>query len=165
MDRTLSFHQHRTAMRIGRFGAIELLLSGSRRNRGESPDHAVAGRNIYPQALLWGSPHGCRIGERGGFLGQSQTGSSIAAFNGAGGHLSEAETESGRPRPQNISLSSERIADPSTKPSMEYRHQCAAESGIGDERSFGSYKTGLSQPAYRSRLQTTASGLGQKPWS
>ena len=122
MDRTLSFqHQYRTAMRIGRFGTIELLLSGSRRNGGESPDHAVAGRNIYPQALLWGSPHGCPIGESR-FLGQSQTGSSIAAFNGAGDHLSEAKTEPGRSRPQNISLSPERIKYQSTEPGMEHRH-------------------------------------------
>ena len=40
--------------------------------------------------------------------------------------------------------------------------QCAAASGVGDERRR---TTGLSHSACRSRVQTTASGLGQKPRS
>ena len=50
-----------------------------------------------------------------------------------------------------------------TEPGVELGHKCAAASGIGDER-IGNWD-GLSQPACRSRLQTTASGLGQKPRS
>ena len=42
------------------------------------------------------------------------------------------------------------------------RHQCAAESGVGDERR---QQPDLSHPACRSGMQTTASGLGQKPRS
>ena len=42
---------------------------------------------------------------------------------------------------------------------LEGRRECAAASGVGDERTINSkLDSGLSQPACRSRLQTTASG-------
>ena len=45
---------------------------------------------------------------------------------------------------------------------LGHGYQCAAASGVGDERRE---TAGLSHSACRSRVQTTASGLGQKPRS
>ena len=126
MDRTVSFqNQHCTAMRADGAGTLELLLSRSGRNGGEPPNHADTGRNLYPQAFLWGSPHGCRIAESR-LLGQSKTGSAFAAFDGTGSGLSEAETEPGRAGSQDISVSAKRIDNQSGESSLEHRELSAS---------------------------------------
>lgn len=143
MDRTLSFqNQHCTAMRADGVGTLELLLSGSRRNGGESPDYVATGRDIHPQALLWGSPHGCRIAESR-LLGQSKTGPTPVAKDGTGGRLSEAETEPRRARSQDISISAKRIDNQSSESGLEHRYNlCSTETRLC---LFGG-RNGLVQP-------------------
>jgi len=162
MDRRWTFGlEHRAAVSVDGTLAFGFVLRTEGRERTESDTHAVARRAVHPHTLLWRAEDD-RCAPQARLYRQSETSPATTATDGTGSDLSKTELVETRAWPPHLSIPAAALRHHAAQPGVVERYQCAAESGVGDERRRD---PGLSHPACRSRVQTTASGLGQKPRS
>jgi len=117
----------------GCFVAIEPLLHASGRDGREPRGDAPSGRAIYSDAVLR-DPEDAPLAEQKGLRSQRKEGKEAPAQNGLGSDLCEAAIVDASAWPSDLSLSFTGITDWAPQPSVGNGYQCAAESGVGDER-------------------------------
>src|SRR5947209_10865032 len=123
MDRLCtSESEYRPAMRVGRSGAIQLLLCATVRKRAELVVAAVAGPILHALAVLRQSPPARAVAAPRGLWCEPQTGATVDGHAGPGSHLSPAAPEPTRCRSRDLPLPAAGCRHQYGQPGLEQRY-------------------------------------------
>src|SRR5215470_2373838 len=122
MDRcSTSPSEYFAAMRVGRLGAIQLLLFAAVGKRAEPVVAALAGRVLHALAVLRQPPSGGLITAPCGLRYQPQTCAAAHGHSGLSSHLSATALVPASTGPSDLSVSAARRCHPDCQSSLEQR--------------------------------------------